>query len=325
MADSEFELISRYFSDIGEVKPSANNPVILAGGDDCALLEIPPGHQLALSIDTLNSGVHFPVDAHPTDIAQRSLAVAVSDLAAMGAKPLAFTLSLCMPSVEERWLQDFSAGLKSAAKRYSMTLIGGDTTKGPLSLAIQVHGVLPSHQAIRRSGADIGDCIFVTGSLGDAAAALAFIKGQLRASAQQQAFLLSRFYQPEARVDVGESLRGMATAAIDVSDGLLADLGHILKASGVGAELYCADLPQSTTVRAVCSAEDAMRYALSGGDDYELCFTASPDRREQITELSEMLDLPITEIGRIVMGDKVQCLDHKGQPIDVALQGYQHF
>lgn len=325
MAVSEFELIARYFSDIGEVTPSPNNPVILAGGDDCALLEIPQGQQLALSIDTLNSGVHFPANAHPTDIAQRSIAVAVSDLAAMGAKPLAFTLSLCMPSVEDRWLQDFSVGLKSAAQHYGMTLIGGDTTKGPLSLAVQVHGILPSHQAIRRSGADVGDCVFVTGSLGDGAAALAFINGQLRVSAQQQAFLLSRFYQPEARVDVGESLRGTATAAIDVSDGLLADLAHILKASGVGAELYCADLPISATVRAACAAENALRYALNGGDDYELCFTASPDRREQITELAEMLDVAITEIGRIVMGDTIQCLDHKGQPLDVESQGYQHF
>lgn len=325
MAVSEFELIARYFSDIGEVTPSPNNPVILAGGDDCALLEIPQGQQLALSIDTLNSGVHFPIDAHPTDIAQRSLAVAVSDLAAMGAKPLAFTLSLCIPSVEEIWLQDFSAGLKRAAQRYGMTLIGGDTTKGPLSLAIQVHGVVPIHQAIRRSGADVGDGIFVTGSLGDAAAALAFIKGQLHTSAQQQAFLLSRFYQPEARINVGENLRGTATAAIDISDGLLADLGHILKASGVGAELYCADLPLSATVRDVCSAEDGLRYALNGGDDYELCFTVSPDCREQMTGLAERLDVPITEIGRIVMGDSIQCLDHKGQPLDVASAGYQHF
>lgn len=325
MAVSEFELINRYFSDIGETQPSPNNAVILAGGDDCALLEIPQGQQLALSIDTLNSGVHFPTDAHPADIAQRSLAVAVSDLAAMGAKPLAFTLSLCLPFVEESWLQDFSGGLRQAAQHYGMTLIGGDTTKGPLSLAIQVHGLLPSHQAMRRSGADIGDCIFVTGSLGDAAVALAFINGQLRVNAQQQAFLLSRFYQPEARVDVGESLRGTATAAIDVSDGLLADLGHILKASGAGAEIYCADLPISATVRAVCSAEQAQRYALSGGDDYELCFTVSPDRREQIIELAEMLDVPITEIGRVVMGEKVQCLDRKGQPLDIQSVGYQHF
>ena len=325
MAVSEFELIARYFSDIGQVQPSANNPVILAGGDDCALLEVPQGHQLALSIDTLNSGVHFPVDANPHDIAQRCLAVAVSDLAAMGAKPLAFTLSLCMPSIEENWLQHFSAGLKKAAKLYGITLIGGDTTKGPLSLAVQVHGVLPSHQAIRRSGADVGDCIFVTGSLGDAAAALALINGQLRANRQQQKFLLSRFYQPQARVDIGESLRGTATAAIDISDGLLADLGHILKASGVGAELYCADLPKSATLQSVCPDDDALRYALTGGDDYELCFTVSPNRREHINELAEMLDVAITEVGRIVMGDALQCLDQKGQVVDFQTMGYQHF
>ena len=325
MAVSEFELIARYFSDIGDVNPSPNNPVVLAGGDDCALLEVPSNHQLALSIDTLNSGVHFPDDAHPTDIARRSLAVAVSDLAAMGAKPVAFTLSLCLPVVVERWLQDFSAGLKASAQDYGMTLIGGDTTKGPLSLAIQVHGVVPEHQAIRRSGAEIGDCIFVTGTLGDAAAALALIQDNLRVSAEQQAFLLSRFYQPQARVQVGESLRGTASSAIDVSDGLLADLGHILKASGVGAELYCADLPLSPVVQAVCDQQTAQRYALSGGDDYELCFTVSPDRREQIIELSEMLDLPMTEIGRIVMGENIQCLDHKGQPIAMTSTGYQHF
>lgn len=325
MAISEFELITRYFSGIGPDLAAASSTIAMAGGDDCALLQIPPGQQLALSIDTLNAGVHFPEDASADDIARRSLAVAVSDLAAMGAKPLAFTLAISLPHIDEAWLQAFSYGLKHSAEFYGINLIGGDTTRGPLSIAVQVHGLVPSGQALRRNGARVGDRIFVTGTLGDAALALDVLQQRVDVAGANKAFLLSRFYQPQARLAVGQSLLALASAAIDISDGLLADLSHILKASGVAARIDSRQLPLSEVLQTTVNNNKALTHALTGGDDYELCFTVTPSQREQISQISQALSVPMTDIGCIVEGEGLFCTGANGEVMDFARLGYQHF
>lgn len=325
MSLSEFDLIDRYFAQLTSTLSAKAVAVDLAIGDDCALLTIPEDQQLAISIDTLNADVHFPADANASLIAQRALAVSVSDLAAMGASPLAFTLALSLPEVNESWLADFSAGLKLATEQYDIALIGGDTTRGPLSITVQVQGIVPKGYAIQRGGAQVGDVIYVTGSLGDAAAALEGMQGRLKLSKTAERYFNVRFYQPRARIEVGESLHDLASAAIDVSDGLAADLHHILRASGVAAELHCAELPISNALSQACSPERALNFALTGGDDYELCFTAAPDKRDQIAELAEFLEVPIHEVGRIVMGEGLLCLDANGNALELSQAGYQHF
>ena len=325
MSMSEFGLIDRFFSTLTESVRNNNAAINLSIGDDCALLTIPEGQQLALSIDTLNADVHFPSDAPANLIAQRALAVSVSDLAAMGASPLAFTLALSLPSVDTTWLADFSQGLKQAASKYNIALIGGDTTHGLLSISIQVHGTVPKSCALLRSGAQVGDLIYVSGTLGDAAAALEVIQGRLSLSENAEKYLKLRYYQPRARIEVGESLHDLASAAIDISDGLAADLGHILRSSGVAAELYCAELPLSNALIGAYSLEEARLLALTGGDDYELCFTAPPSKRDALTELAELLDVPLKEVGRIVMGKGLKCLDANGDELKLTYKGYQHF
>ncbi len=322
MALSEFEMIARYFSSIG--KPSA--AVDVSVGDDCALLCVPRGQRLALSIDSLVAGVHFPEQANAGDISQRALAVAISDLAAMGASPLAFTLALTLPDSNELWLRDFATGLQLAAEHYQIPLIGGDTTRGPLSVSIQVQGTVPDHQCLLRSSARSGDSLYVTGSLGDAAAALQLIEGSLAvADDSDRHYFRQRFYQPEARVILGEALLGVASAAIDISDGLLADAGHIAAASAMALDIYDQQIPLSAQLLAAVGRERARQLALSGGDDYELCFSAPPGQHEHLMELSELLDVPITEVGRVVSGAGVRCLDTGGGSIDVDRTGYQHF
>ncbi len=322
---TEFELISRFFSDIDGGSEQASSSVDLAVGDDCALMTVPEGQQLALSIDTLVAGRHFPETADPYDIARRALAVSVSDLAAMGANPLAFTLALTLPSVESPWLESFSRGLRRAAQDYQIPLIGGDTTKGSLTISLQVHGAVPADAALRRSGAKPTDCIFVTGSLGDAAAALAVIQQELTVSREQQAYLLSRFYAPRPRLAIGEKLRGLATAAIDVSDGLLADLGHICRASGVAAKIYSNKIPLSAVLSAVVAREQGLGYALTGGDDYELCFTAPAKSRQTLATIAGELGVAITEIGLLEEGEGLVCVDDREQPLNFSSAGYQHF
>lgn len=267
MALGEFDLIRRYFTNLG-----AAEGVALGVGDDGAVLDIPPGHQLVSVMDTLVAGVHFPEDTTPFDIGYRALAVNLSDLAAMGAEPRWFTLALTLPKADETWLTGFAAGLRSLAERFGIALVGGDTTRGPLTITVQAEGLVPIGQALRRSGARPGDGIYVTGTLGDAAAGLALHQGSLQTDGDTAEFLRSRFFRPEPRVQTGLALRGMATACIDVSDGLLQDLGHVLAASGVGARLELDRLPLSAALRQSAD-QRACELALSGGDDYELCFT----------------------------------------------------
>jgi thiamine-monophosphate kinase len=322
---NEFSLIERFFSDIGFSSTQQFPHVVLGVGDDCALLDLAANHSLAVSSDSFVAGVHFPADAAPYDIARRCLAAAISDLAAMGAKPLGFSLALTLPGVDESWLQHFSDGLRESAEFYVIPLIGGDTTRGPLSITLHVHGSVPKSGALKRSGARPGDSIFVSGSLGDAAAALAVIEGNLSVPREDQHYFYSRFYAPNARVVLGQTLLDVATAAIDVSDGLLADLGHITRASAVAAELDLHKLPISESLQRVDDAHKVGQFALSGGDDYELCFTARPDQHVFLAEFSELLDVRITEVGRIVEGEGVNCLDAEGNAVLIASPGYRHF
>ena len=319
---TEFELITRYFSDVG---PSSANNISLSIGDDCALLSLAEGQRLALSLDTLVAGRHFPIDAKPYDIARRAVAVAVSDLAAMGASPVAFTLALTLPEANEEWLQAFSCGLRESAEFYQMPLIGGDTSRGELTISIQVHGTLPLQSALLRSGAQPGDGVFVSGYLGDSAIALELLRGNLSTNAEQEKYLRSRFYCPQARIVLGQDLLPLATAAIDISDGLLADLGHICCASEVAAKINIESIPLSAGLSGLVDGDKMLSYALTGGDDYELCFTVPKERQQHLDALAKKLSLTITRIGEIVSGEGVECLDTQGTVVDFASTGYQHF
>ncbi len=324
----EFELIQRYFS-----RAPHGEGVMLGVGDDAALLQVPPGQTLAVSVDTLVAGVHFPADAPAQEIAQRALRVNLSDLAAMGAKPAWFTLALTLPEVNEPWLADFSRGLYAAADEFSCALVGGDTTAGPLSVTVQVMGFVSAERALRRSGAGVGDTVFVTHCLGDGAAGLAVVEGKMLQGAtaldeNHKAYLRQRFYRPQPRVREGQLLAGLASAAQDISDGLLADLGHICNASGVGAELELTSLPLSPALQALNDSSQVLPWALSGGDDYELCFTLPAARLAQLNKMITGGLLQATAIGKIVAGSGVRCLS-SGQPVTFDARkytdGYRHF
>ena len=306
MPSSEFSLIARYFSSLGR------GPAVDIGvGDDCALLTLRSGERLATSIDTLVSGVHFPEDAFPEDIGFRAVAVAASDLAGMGARPIGMTLALTLPEADDFWLHAFSQGLAAAVGNFNLPLVGGDTTRGPLTITVAVMGALRAGEAILRGGAAPGELVYVSGTLGDAAGALAFLQGDWQPEAAHADYLLQRFYRPLARLELGQALLGMAGAAIDISDGLLADAGHICAASGVGMVLDPERLPLSEALLSHSSRERALLWALTGGDDYELCFT-----------MPQALTAPegCTRIGEVVSGQGVEC----GMNVDRA-DGYRHF
>ncbi|HSB97985.1 MAG TPA: thiamine-phosphate kinase [Spongiibacteraceae bacterium] len=320
----EFELIAKYFAPLGNIANSETQSRINLGiGDDAALLNPRKDHQLAISVDTLVAGVHFPVGGDARLIAHKALRSNLSDLAAMAATPLAYTLALTLPALDEPWLANFSEGLREIAEEFQITLIGGDTTRGAqLVITIQIIGEVPTGKALTRSGAQPGDIIFVTGTLGDARAALDILAvPQDRATTEQQ-YLLDRYYRPTPRLSFAQTLRGIATAAIDISDGLAADLGHILKASGVGAEVRLMQLPLSD---ALLNLTNAHQYALSGGDDYELCFTAAPEHAEKIQALSTQAATRVTEIGRITENSGLVVRDINGKQIALTDTGYTHF
>ena len=318
---SEFAIISRFFSDLA----GESGAIDVGVGDDCALLKIPPGQRLAMSIDTVVEGRHFPASAAVEDIAYRAVAVAASDLAAMGATPLAATLALALPGADESWLQQFSRGLRAALGAFDLSLIGGDTTRGPLTITVQVHGLLPDDRALLRSGAKPGDRVFVSGNLGDAAAALAMFAGELDVDPSQREYLYRRFYRPSPRLDLGCALLPVAASAIDISDGLLADLGHILECSGVGARVYVDRLPLSGALQSHSDRRSVVQWALTGGDDYELCFTVAEDCVSRLEAIAAQCDVSLTEIGEIVAGAGLQCLDADGEPVALETAGYQHF
>lgn len=320
---TEFELIARFFSDIGTPDPSL---VPLSIGDDCALLSTPEGYDLALSIDTMIAGRHFPESATADDIGYRLLAVAVSDLAAMGATPLAFTLALTLPNAKEGWLSLFSAGLKQAATNFDIALIGGDTTRGPLTLTAQVHGKVARGHALKRDGAQVGDLVFVTGALGDAAAALAMFEQRIDVNdGNIEQYFHQRFYRPTPRLGVARLLATLASAAIDVSDGLLADLGHICASSSLAAIIRSEKIPLSPSLIAAVGDTQGLSLALSGGDDYELCFTAPAAAHDKVMAVAEASDVAIHVIGEIVEGSGVNCVDGSGKTFITDGAGYRHF
>jgi len=315
MGEAEFDLIARIRARIADAPG-----VVLGIGDDAALLEVPPGRQLVVTTDTCNAGVHFPRDTLPADIGWKALAVNLSDLAAMGATPAWCTLSLSLPRVDIDWMDAFLDGFLALAQMHAMTLVGGDTTRGEMSIAVTAMGLVEPGHALRRDRARIGDDVWVTGTLGDAAAALAALAdGRTPAPAQRQ-----RLDRPQPRVAGGRALQGLAHACVDVSDGLLADLGHVCVASSVGAQIWLDHLPASA-VMAACDAAARWRWQASGGDDYELCFTAPPRLREEILLALEFAGVQGTRIGRIVEGAAVQALDAQGEQWLPPQRGYQHF
>ena len=327
---AEFDLIERI-----RARAIARDGVLLGIGDDAALLQVPAGHELVVTADTLNAGVHFPADATPADIGWKALAVNLSDLASMGARPAWCTLSLSLPGDDTAWLDAFLDGFLGLADTHAVALVGGDTTRGPLSIAVTAMGWVEAGAALRRDGARPGDDVWVTGTLGDAAAALVLggyvpipLDGVAMpvVEAGNAAALRARLARPAPRVAVGRALAGLAHACVDVSDGLLADLGHICRRSGVGAEIELARLPASPALRAAF-ADDELRAALqaAGGDDYELCFSASTAAREAVARALEQAGTTGTRIGRITDGDGVRALAADGSPWRPFRGGYVHF
>ncbi len=313
----EFELIRRHFASARCAQPG--DGLALGIGDDCALLALPAGEQLAVSTDTLVAGRHFPDPCDPFLLGQRALAVSVSDLAAMGAEPVAFTLAISLPEADSCWLDGFVRGLEQMARRCAIRLAGGDTTRGPLTLTLTVLGRVPSGQALTRSGARPGELLCVGGPLGLAAGALPLVLGQQQVAAHLARPLLEQYWTPMPQLDLGRQLRGRASAVLDVSDGLLADCGHLARASGVALWIDRERLPLSPGLLAVAGRAQAMDCILSGGDDYVLAFTL-PE-----TALAG-LDAPgVRVIGRVTGGHGVHLLDGQGQEVTPLRRGYVHF
>ncbi|WP_313147488.1 thiamine-phosphate kinase [Diaphorobacter nitroreducens] len=321
----EFDLIARYFT-----RPVRR--ATLGVGDDCALLSVAPGMQLAVSSDMLVEGRHFFADVDPAHLGHKALAVNLSDLAACGARPLAFTLALALPRVDAPWLQAFADGLLRLADAHQCELVGGDTTQGPLNLCVTVFGEVPTGQALLRSGARVGDDIYVSGTPGEARLALDALRGRLALPPAALQQLRPRLEQPTPRVALGLALRGVASSAIDVSDGLLGDLGHILKASGVGA---CVDATVATNLLAASAqqagatadfdAQTLMQCALAGGDDYELVFTAPPAQQAAVQAAAQASGTRATRIGRVEPAPGLRVVDSQGQPVAQHFASFDHF
>lgn len=322
MALSEFQIIRRFFT---RRAPSA----ILGIGDDAAIIRARAGMHLVVSTDLLVGGRHFRLDDDPRQIGHKALAVNLSDIAAMGGVPRWATLSLALREANARWLADFSRGFMRLARRYGVDLIGGDTTRGPLAICVQVIGEVPAGKALRRDGARVTDDVWVSGRIGDAGLALAALNGRIPLSRRERAQIARRLHAPIPRVELGIALRGVAHSAIDISDGLLADLGHICERSEVGAVVEMERIPCSTTMRRHLARAAARTALLAGGDDYELCFTAPRRRRERITQLARRLRLALTRIGRVVpmrrRGAHVTVLDRDGNALTQGKRGFDHF
>ena len=302
----------------------AREDVRLGIGDDAALLAVPAGQALAVSTDTLVSGVHFPEDTTPYDIGWKSLAVNLSDLAAMGAVPAWATLALTLPRPDREWVSAFADGFAALAREHRLALVGGDTTQGPLTITVTIHGFVPENLALRRDGARAGDAVFVTGTLGDAAAGLRLLR-DLGQHEGERAVLVERLSRPTPRVAQGLLLRGWAHACIDVSDGLLADLGHICTASGVGAEIESDRLPASPVLRALFDAAEGASFQLAGGDDYELCFCVPAELAVELSAILADSGCVATQIGRIVAEPGLRVRDAAGNEVRVGGGGWEHF
>jgi thiamine-monophosphate kinase len=312
----EFEIIARYFT-----RDSRDPDVVLGVGDDAAVLAI--DGLAAVTVDTLVAGVHFPDGMAPQLLGYRLMAVNLSDLAAMGAEPRWCTLALTLPSADETWLEGFSRGLFELAERYGVSLVGGDLTRGPLTLTLQLIGRIERSRMLTRAGGHVGDDVYVTGTLGDSSAGIALIMEHSQVPVGSAAAALKqRFERPVPRVGAGLALGPLATAAIDISDGLLADLGHVCKASG--ATIDVERVPLSAELLSLFPPQEALAHALGGGDDYELLFTAPPSRAEEIEAALEASGTPFRRIGQLVEGHAVVCR-RDGEPFVPATRGYRHF
>ena len=318
----EFDLIRQYFT-------HRTRHTVLGVGDDAALIRVRRGHVLAISADMLVEGRHFFKGADAEALGHKTLAVNLSDLAAMGATPRWATLALALPKVDERWLAGFSRGFMRLARAHGVDLIGGDTTRGPLSLCVQIMGEVPAGKALRRDGARVGDAVWVSGTLGDAAMAVAARSKKIRLAPAQLAAASRRLDKPVPRVALGLALRGVAHSVIDISDGLLSDLGHICERSRVAAVIERDALPRSALMRACAGHPLAQGALLSGGDDYELCFTAPPARRAAVLRAGAQARVPLTCIGRGVRAPAgavgVAVIDGDGLPLRVTQRGFDHF
>ncbi len=324
MTLSEFSLINQYFNS----GYSQRDDVSIGIGDDAAVTTVPAGMQLVSAVDTLVEGVHFPKQTSAFSIGYKSLAVNLSDLAAMGAQPAWAMLAITMPQADESWIKEFCEGFFQLAHLHNVQLIGGDTTQGPLAITVQVMGFVPAGKAIPRSGAQPGDIVYVSGTLGDAAAALYIVENftdeDKRKSAEAVNAIVKKLEQPSPRVELGLKLREIATSAIDVSDGLVADLNHVLEASEAGAVLYREKIPVSDFVKAIDVSGQSFQWALHGGDDYELCFTAAESNRKAVAEITSLLNIVVTEIGAVEQQKKIRLRD-KNVCTDLSPFGYEHF
>ena len=314
----EFDLIKRFFM------PHTNHTV-LAGGDDAALIAVAAGMELAVSVDALVAGRHFFEDADAYGVGWKCLAVNVSDMAAMGAAPRWATLALTLPAVDAQWLADFARGFLALAADEGIDLIGGDTTRGPLCVCVQIMGEVPRGEALRRSGARAGHDLWVSGTLGDAALALAHARGDFRLHADDFEYACKRLHQPQPRVALGRGLLGRATSAIDVSDGLVGDVGHIAAASEVRASIRWDSIPLSMVGMRYADHPLVRQAALAGGDDYELAFTAPASVRQEIDALAAQVGVGVTRIGMMESGSGVVVLDRQGEPISLTESGFDHF
>jgi thiamine-monophosphate kinase len=318
---NEFDIIRSYFAQ----QQLTRNEVVLGIGDDAAITKVAAGMEQVITTDTLVSGTHFPTDTLPADIGHKALAVSLSDLASMGAEPVWFTLNLCLPEFNHDWLSQFTAGLFSVAAKHNVCLVGGDTVKGQLSISIQAAGQLPAGSAMLRSGAKVADKIFVSGFIGDAALAFACREGGLDITGQDLIYINDALNKPVPRVELGQKLRAVAHCAIDISDGLVADLGHILTASQCGATIDVDKLPQSRVFKKYADQVEARELALAFGDDYELCFTAPEKFSNKIMKLGQQLDCPITVVGEIENTLGLRFKDASGSSVAIAEKGYDHF
>ncbi|GKW07418.1 MULTISPECIES: thiamine-phosphate kinase [Pectobacterium] len=322
MVEGEFDLIARYFNRVR----SSRRDVELGIGDDCALLTVADKQMLAVSTDTLVSGVHFLPDIDPADLGYKSLAVNLSDLAAMGADPAWLSLAITLPKSNSQWLSAYSDSLFELLDYYGMQLVGGDTTRGPLSLTLTIHGLVPAGRALTRRGARIGDWIYVTGSLGDSAAGLAILQNTLHVDDEEtRQRLIQRHLRPQPRILQGQALRDLASSAIDLSDGLISDLQHILKASECGARINLDAIPQSDWLRGCVDEEQALRWALSGGEDYELCFTVPEINRGALELALGHLGADYTCIGQIGPSSEGLRFFRDNKATELNWKGYDHF
>ena len=315
MSSSEFEIIDRYFKVISRSREG----VVLGPGDDCAVLSFPSDAEVCTSTDTLLEGVHFPEGADASLVASRLVGANLSDLAAMGAEPHSCLIALTLAEVDAGWLGRFSSSLSEQLQRFDMVLIGGNLARGQLSLSMTVIGTVPIGQSVQRQGAKVGDDIYVTGTLGDAARGLK----ELLAGGETDDFLVCRYAEPTPRIEIGMKLRRLASSMIDVSDGLLADLCHLCEASEVGAIVDLSDVPISENLARALGESEARRQALNAGDDYELCFTASSGMGPAVSAIAK--DVGITRIGRITADCRLEVTDKDGLAVTIPDMGYKHF